>query len=78
MNNVIRFTVAPNGRFIVGCDVIVEGAHEMMLGSAPVSDINYGLTEAMREFNLPNAVAPGEWPNPHEQVTTDQDPRGRG
>lgn len=34
------------------------------------------LTGALRQFNLPTAVAPSEWPALHEGVTCDDDPRG--
>ncbi len=41
-------------------------------------DVDNDLTMAIRDFNLPNAVAPGAWPNLHEGVTTDEDPRHQG
>lgn len=47
----------------------------MYLGKASVDGY---MTGAIREFNLPHAVAPSEWPNPHEGVTTNEDPRHRG
>lgn len=70
MNDVIEFRIQLN--------TLSGHTATQYLGSEPVVDINYGVTEALRSFNLPNAVAPGEWPNPHENITTDVDPRGRG
>lgn len=66
MKNTINFRI--EGSQLVG-------THDwMFLGSEHIVD-GY-LTGAIRGFNLPNAVAPGEWPNPGEGVTTDEDPRG--
>lgn len=68
MNNVLNFKLTADE--LSG----VEGEH-MYLGTVPHDGY---ITGALREFNLPNTVAPGEWPNPGEGVTCEQDPRHKG
>ncbi len=79
MDNVIKFEVITNSRgatFIHGSEC--EG--RMYLGSERLATDpdDRDLTGAFRQFGLPTAVAPGEWPSAHEGITTDEDPRHRG
>lgn len=59
MANVLNFRTS--GNQLIG----VEGAH-MYLGSVAMHVEQFGkdaaITEALRDFNLPNTRAPGDWP----------------
>lgn len=61
----IRF----NGFAVKGFEqinVYGQPGYEQYLGAAIVVD---ELTPAIRQFNLPTSVAPGEWPTTHRTIT---------
>lgn len=77
MNNVIRFDIFITGSYgtwLRGSEGALYLGQERLATDPDDRD----LTGTFRLFNLPTAVAPGEWPNPNEGVTTAEDPRHRG
>jgi hypothetical protein len=83
MNNVISFeirTLTRPGRRDAAWMFGSECEGRLYLGSERLATDpdDRDITGTLRMFNLPTAVAPGEWPNPGEGVTTDEDPRHRG
>lgn len=58
-----------------GHEILSNGKTQYLGDERIAGCLNADVTEAIRAFNLPTAVAPSEWPNPHEGVTCDADPR---
>jgi hypothetical protein len=67
MSNVIELNVDLPTNTLHGLEA-VNPHYSLYLGCALIDG---DLTAAIREFNLPTAIAPGEWPHGHDRHALD-------